>query len=720
MSRLRAAFRLFVLALLPGVLVHLALFGLSVGFHASADYMGVEDTSVSERVMGLFESQIVSQQLGILALYAALGLVLSLLAALTLEAYAHLRDRHPTALRRFTLTTLLVLAQHLTLLLASMAHHPALYAFAGDQFAPMGGLLSLAVALPFPVARALPWLLPVTFLILATLLLIRRLRTLPDLPRPTFARTTAAIAASGLALGAITASLTHEPRLTPERTTDLTTRPNVLILAIDSLRADLLIDHPDTVPNLAAFAARATTFTRAVPTVPRTYPSWASMLSGLYPHDHGVRHMFPVPIEDRLVIPEGLPETLGREGYRTGVVSDFAGDVFTRGDWGFQHVDTAHFTLASNVALGGLKLHLHLLPWLIEVFDYDLYRDELLALERLSDPAVVEDAAVDFIAADPDAPYFLVAFFSAGHFPFAAPAPYWSRFTDPAYRGRSRFLKQTFGAVLDDASAEAEKRHILALYRGAIAASDAAIGRLLARLESAHALDDTVVIITADHGENVYEHGLGVGHGDHLYGRTTTEVPLILAYPGNPHAGRRVDAPISLADVAPTVEALTGVPSPTRPPAPLAGIDLVAALDANMPNSFPPIFSEIDLWFFPPETHRLDGKRIVSAEGFSGFTFKPDTWAIYLDTPFQPHALLAKHRMVLTADRKLLYIPTRDGVRWELYAPLVDPGDLQDLATAEPATVAALSETLWSWMLRDPLIERRRDFAIPRDPAVTP
>jgi arylsulfatase A-like enzyme len=707
MSRLSAALRFFATAILPGVLVYGVLFGLSVGFHASADYMGVEDTSVTTQVMQLFEQQILAQQLEILTLYLALGVALSLFSALLLQSLRALRRRPPSRpLAHFSKVALLVLTQHLTLLLASMALHPSLYAFSGEQFAPMGLLLSLAVALPLELALALPFILPAILLIGALLLAFRYLRTAPTTPL-TFAIT----GLSGLTLGALTLTLTHSPRLTPHRTTDLATRPNVLVLAVDSLRTDLIETHPDTIPNLIAFSKRATLFSRAVPTVPRTYSSWASMLTGLYPHDHGIRHMFPVPVPG-LIVKDALPETLGREGYRTGVVSDFAGDVFTRGDWGFEHVDTARFTLASNVSLAGLKLHLHLLPWLVEVFDLTLYRDDLLALERLSDPADVEDAALDFIAKDPDRPFFLVAFFSAGHFPFASPAPYWHRFTNPEYRGRSRFLKQSFGKVLDDASVAAEKNHLFGLYRGAIAASDDAMGRLLTRLEVAGVLDHTIVIITADHGENVYEHGLGVGHGDHLYGRTTLEVPFLLDYPNNPHRGARIDTPISLASLAPTVESLTGIPSPPRPPSPFAGVDLTSNIAQN---NLPPIFSEIDLWFFPPETHRLDGKRIVSAEGFSGFTFDPQNWAIYLDVPFQPHALLAKHRMVMDAQRKLLYIPTREGVHWELYDPMRDPGDMKNLASAEPETVSRMRDLLWQWMLKDPLIERRRDFALPRE-----
>ncbi len=720
--------RLLLTGALPGALVYLLLFAISIGFFASAEYMGVEDRSVSDRVLALFESRILVQQLGILGWHLALGAALGLFATLWLGMHDAVRrvdlpvpDLHGvrfvkghlpwwgrSAWNHFTRIALLVFAQHLAMLVSSMAAHPAIYAYSGEQLAPMGWLLALAVdLLPTWLAAALPWLLPGSTLLYALVLLARR----P--PRWLAHRRAASLALSaGLALGVALALAARPPRLAPSAPT----ARNVLVLAIDSLRADLLREHPDAVPNLAALTRRATTFTRAVPTVPRTYPSWASMLTGRYPHDHGIRHMFPVPPRhaNGLVIEHGLPELLRRRGYRTGVVSDFAGDVFRRGDWGFEHVATPDFTLASNVALGGLKLHLHLMPWLVEALPalgLEPYRDELLALERLADPAMVEDAAVDFIAADPERPFFLVAFFSAGHFPFASPSPYWHRFTDPDYRGRSRFLKQSFGAALDDAAFAAEKAHLFALYRGAIAASDAALGRLLARLEAGGALADTLVVVTADHGENLYEHGLGMGHGDHLYGRTTLEVPLVFDFPENPHRGRSFDLPVSLADIAPTIAAHLGLALPLPDH---AGLDLIAHLAERDALSRRPIFSEIDLWFFPPETTRLEGKRIIGAEGWSGFTFDPETSAIFLAPEHQPLSILSKHRMVLADGRKLLYVPTRDGVRWELYDPIADPGDTRELSAAEPERLAALKSLIWSWMLADPAVERVGDFVVPR------
>ena len=715
----RRSLRIVATGALPGALVYLGLCALSVIFHASADYMGVEDHSVSERVMTLFADAITAQQLGILALYVSLGAALGLIGTVLLglrdavffrpsrgRGYVPFWGR--SKLNHFGVIVGLVLVQHLFMLIASMAAYPAVYAFAGAQLAPMGWLLSLSIdLLPSWLATSLPWLFSISGLVFGAILLARsppnwvsHRRALP------------VVLAAGLVLGII-AMLAARPARLAARTNHA--HPNVIILAVDSMRADLLRDHPEAVPNLAALARQGTLFSRAIPTVPRTYPSWASMLTGRYPHDHGIRHMFPVPPlhDNGLVIEHGLPEALRAAGYRTGVVSDFAGDVFRRGDWGFESVDTPNFTLASNVATGGVKLHLHLMPWLLGVgraLGVEPYREELLALERLADPTMVEDAALDFVAADPDRPFFLVAFFSAGHFPFASPSPWWRKFTDPDYTGRSRYLKQSFGATLDGAEFEAEKKHLFGLYRGAVAASDAAIGRLVAALKRGGALDDTLIIVTADHGENLYEYGLGMGHGDHLYGRTTLEVPLVIDYPGNPDRARSFEMPVSLADVGATIAAHTGVD--LHIPA-HSGVDLTAAIHSPAALASRSIFSEIDLWFFPPETRRLDDKRIVGVEGFAGFTFDPKTWAIFLDKRYQPLSLIAKHRMVLANGRKLLYVPTRNGVRWELYDPLSDPGDAHDLAAKEPDKVKELQSILWSWMLSDPSMKRVGEFLLP-------
>ena len=120
MRALRVARRLVTLGALPGVLVYASMFALSVGFHASAEYMGVEDKTVSDRVMALFHDQIIAQQLGVLAWYLALGAGLGLMMLGAVRARDAVFGKPRRGWSTFAAVAGAVLVQHLALLVASM------------------------------------------------------------------------------------------------------------------------------------------------------------------------------------------------------------------------------------------------------------------------------------------------------------------------------------------------------------------------------------------------------------------------------------------------------------------------------------------------------------------------------------------------------------------------------------------------------------------------
>jgi arylsulfatase A-like enzyme len=130
----------------------------------------------------------------------------------------------------------------------------------------------------------------------------------------------------------------------------------------------------------------------------------------------------------------------------------------------------------------------------------------------------------------------------------------------------------------------AELDYALALYDGEIRRTDALIGRLL---RSVAPDDDALVVVTSDHGEEFLDHG-GFGHGDTLF-EEAVRVPLIVRLPGQAHAGRVVDAPVSLIDIAPSVLTSVGVP----PAAGIQGRSLVPALEgAALPDLS--VFASLD------------------------------------------------------------------------------------------------------------------------------
>ena len=121
-------------------------------------------------------------------------------------------------------------------------------------------------------------------------------------------------------------------------------------------------------------------------------------------------------------------------------------------------------------------------------------------------------------------------FFSTAHFPYAAPSPFYGRYTDASYRGRYKYDKPVGLGAEAPADARDEKQ-VRGLYDGAVTAIDDAAQRVLDALEADGIAKNTIVVVTGDHGETLYNHGHGQGHGDHLFGDEGTHVPLVVFDP---------------------------------------------------------------------------------------------------------------------------------------------------------------------------------------------
>lgn len=486
-------------------------------------------------------------------------------------------------------------------------------------------------------------------------------------------------------------------------------RPNVLILAADSLRADRLDDR--TAPHLTALAARGARFDRAYVSLPRTFPSWVTLLTGRHPHHHGIRSMFP-RWEERARDFDALPGRLAKAGWATGVVSDYAGDIFSRIDLGFGLVDVPEFDFKQLVRQRALERETPLMP----VLHSRLGRAAFPVMREMNDAAdpsmLARDAIRTMRRLEGRGPFFLVVFFSTAHFPYAAPAPYYRRFTDPAYRGRYKYDKPV--GLGQQAPADArDEAQVRALYDGAVSSIDDAAQRVLDALAADHLDQKTVVVVTADHGETLYDHAHGAGHGDHLFGDEGTHVPLAIVDPRVP-AARREPGIARDVDLAPTLYELTGVP----PPADLDGQSLAPALRGE-PLPERRAFAETGLWF-TEDIPGLPSDLRLPYPGIARLT-EVDTQhgdELVLQKAMRPLTLVAKHRMVRDERWKLLYVPTRTGVRWLLFDTKTDPGETTDVAAAHPVVVARLQGDLWAWMRLDTDMTERGGYLVPRDARV--
>ena len=323
---------------------------------------------------------------------------------------------------------------------------------------------------------------------------------------------------------------------TPERVA-----PNILFISVDTLRQDHLgcYGYPrSTSPRIDEIARRGTVFETGVSTSSWTLPAHTSMLTGLYPAFHGLQDDGSTLSSEIMTLGEALRES----GYHTmGVVSH----VYVSSEFGLDR-------------------------------GFDRFDDSLIrGGARNPIAGEVVDAALELFGSVPRKPYFAFLHFFDPHWDYAAPEPFRDAFADPGYRGA---IDGTLRAMMpylrgDRTMPPADLAQAIALYDGEIAYLDAQIGRLLDRLREMGLMEGTVVVLTADHGEEFREHGR-LGHGKTLFGEVLA-VPIILSGHSAFPAGRRRVHLASIVDLAPTLLELAGV----EPIEGLQGHSLVAPED---------------------------------------------------------------------------------------------------------------------------------------------
>lgn len=291
--------------------------------------------------------------------------------------------------------------------------------------------------------------------------------------------------------------------------------PSVLLIVMDTMRADHLgcygYSRP-TSPNIDALAAQATLYERAYATAPWTVPTHGSLFTGKLPFAHGA-HSFKDRHGRVMVAPldrthTTLAEVFQSEGYRTG--GFVAGNVFLSENFQFDQ-GFATYVVEDQDARG------------------------------------MVGRVVDWIDTAPDDPYFLFVNFMDTHRVYnTSPRP--GLLPEPAVRDQGQLLDQLIEAVMPAQQPPPEDlvQAVIDQYDTAVANLDEQIGALLDALEARGRLDDTIVVLTADHGEYFGEHGL-VEHSKDVY-EEAVWAPLIVKSVGR-SVGHRVDGCLSLADV---------------------------------------------------------------------------------------------------------------------------------------------------------------------------
>lgn len=468
--------------------------------------------------------------------------------------------------------------------------------------------------------------------------------------------------------------------------------PNLLIIGADSIRPDLLSAYGysrPTSPALDALAKKGVRFEQVYSQLPRTFPAWVNIFTGRYPFQHGITSMFPT-VADRQKDFHALPEILRDRGWATAVVADYAGDIFPRIDLGFERVDAPNFGFPTLGQMRGLEIHTHLLPYLANPWGREIF-PVLQEFAGLGNPAFVErevDRRLKSLAGKDR--FLLTVFFSATHFPYSPPWPYYQAFSRPGYRGLSKYNKFNRINVAEKLAPE-DTLQARAIFDGAILATDHAIGEILNALQR-HDLDqNTVIVFLADHGENLYEHEYLMGHGDHLRGRYSLKMPLIIYDPRRKFAVTAVEPRVRSIDLFPTFLELMGLTAPPDLPA----VSLVPLMEGKGGDPDLPVYTETGLWFihdgpgfFQKERIKYpDVTRICWFEEFFNYEIvQRDEWKGLTET--------AKDRMLIKGRWKIIYCPLPDGVKYELYDLAADPEERRDLAAEKPAELAAMKAEL--------------------------
>lgn len=307
---------------------------------------------------------------------------------------------------------------------------------------------------------------------------------------------------------------------------------------MDTLRADHVGAYGGTLPTPAmdALAAAGAMVELAYTPVPSTGPAMVSLLSGMHPWNHAVL-LNAVPAGAHL---PSLPERLQRAGFETGA---FVSSYVVSARFGFgRGFDTHHFAPNRGARPDGGK-HRSRHWW--------------------TRGGETTDAALDWLAGRGSSRFFLWVHYIDPHDPYRPPAV----FERPADETVDLARKQLPRSV----ESREKLRSLIRHYRGSVAYTDAQIGRLLDALRDHGHLDETLVVVTSDHGEGLGDHGL-LGHGRNLH-EELVRVPLILRGPGV-GGGARLRGVAQLEDLMPSILSLLGLPQDAS----VDGVDLSAWL----------------------------------------------------------------------------------------------------------------------------------------------
>lgn len=443
-------------------------------------------------------------------------------------------------------------------------------------------------------------------------------------------------------------------------------RPDILLLTVDTLRADHLSSYGyprRTSPTIDRLAAEGLRFERAAVQWPKTGPSFASIFTSTYPKDNGIVRQIGIPVPLEMTM---LAERLSEAGYRTrAVVANGALSSEFHFDQGFdEYVQTWQTDAPEGVE-----------------------RD---AARHVTDLALAQARA---LASDTeDAPYFLWVHYLDPHFPYTPPEPFRDHFQDDEHFGRltgivpgledglipvseRRPRKQMLGIGFDQIlDGRRDHAFYVARYDAEIAFTDHQIDRLFDGLGELGLLRDALTVFTSDHGESLGEHHFWFDHGRFGF-QTCLRVPLVFHHPGWIAPGV-VNEPTALLDLSPTLLQYAGVEI-AGDGTWQAGRSLLPRLRGERPTTGPAAVSTHGEIVFSEAGHAPEGR-------------------------WQRIAQDRRFKLVLAPEEKAQIWMGGEGVPLVLYDLETDPAETKNVIEEHPQDAARLESALRRWLRSNP------------------
>lgn len=497
-----------------------------------------------------------------------------------------------------------------------------------------------------------------------------------------------------------------------------TKRLNVIIIGSDSLRGDRLgytgyrprrndgAAAAGVSPNIDGLSKRSIHMANCLTPIASTLESGTSLMSSQYPHTHGFRQMYPSEETVKMAKAGITPITriLRKEGYDTAAIGDWCAGYYELMPFGFEHISVSSFDnfkiyMSQAVVLAHFVIPLY--------FDhsagYEIF-PQLGSFAQFVTPQVVTKRVTQRLdqVAKSDKPFFWHVFYSCNHLPYRNPEPYSSMFTDPHYEGPNKngvafdideFIGGTDLENKWNALPDKEIQQIRDLYDGCTRQFDENVGEILESLKKNHLLENTIVIITADHGDNLYEEGVTLGHGLTFNGgMQANHIPLLICLPES--GQRKITEQVRLIDILPTLADLLEVEKPSN----WEGQSFSKWLDGSEVPKSRAFYGETGFPFIQFRVKGIERPKLPPMDRMTGID-DSFNYQFVLKKEYEQPLVDAKQRCLVTEKWKLICTPTIEGKRhFGLFQRDGETFGNDDVAEDNPKVVEPMRKALERWM----------------------